>query len=95
MSKGSISLSIFGIVIVLAFVLGVNTAQAGIFGDRQPVPVDRDLGAFQMHDVNQYGVDTAYNTAGQPDRDADARESLFQFQTYGLQGDYGWNQGGS
>jgi hypothetical protein len=95
MSRGSISLSIFGIALALALVLGVNTTQAGTFGDRQSMGVDRDLGAFHMNDANQFGVDTAYNLPGHPDIDADARASFFAPQTYGLQGNYGWNQGGN
>jgi hypothetical protein len=101
MNKKLISLSILGIALALVFAFGnYQPAQAagGYFGwytDRPATNLNRDLGAFHRNDVNQFGDDRAYSSMNGTDRDADFRAHNFVPNTYGLQGDYWYDQGGS
>ena len=58
MNRKLLSLSIFGIALVLAFTLGARiTAQAAQTG------VDKDMAMYSAHDVNFFGEDKAYTSA--------------------------------
>jgi hypothetical protein len=106
MNKKLASLSILGMALALAFVMGgypVANAAQGDTGSfmlagwsditRNQMRVDRDLGAFHKDDVNQFGDDRAYSGANGTDRDADFRAYNFVPETYGLMGDYSYDSG--
>lgn len=105
MNKKLTSLSILGMALALAFVMGgypVSHAAQGStgnftpvnwFSDRNQMRVDRDLGAFHKDDVNQFGDDRAYSGLNGTDRDADFRAYNFVPETYGLMGDYSYFSG--
>jgi len=105
MNKKLASLSILGMALALAFVMGgypvTHAAQddsgnfmlVNWFSDRNQMRVDRDLGAFHKDDVNQFGDDRAYSGPNGTDRDADFRAYNFVPDTYGLQGNYWYDNG--
>ena len=52
--------------------------------------VDRDSGANNKEDANQFGNDEAYNSAkGNNDRETDEKPHYWTLDTYGLMDDYG------
>jgi hypothetical protein len=105
MNKKFTSLSILGMALALAFVMGgypVTHAAQGDTGNLMLVnwysssnqmSVDRDLGTFHKGDVNQFGDDRAYTGPNGADRDADFRAHNFAPNTYGLMGDYWYDNG--
>ena len=90
MSKILISLSIFGMVLAMAYAFGTPARAA----DSDQMNVSRDFGSFTMSDVNQFGDDRAYSSAtGGSDRDADIQLFKWTPDTYGLRGSYGYFNG--
>ncbi|MEN6438408.1 MAG: hypothetical protein ABFD97_07485 [Syntrophobacter sp.] len=86
MYKKLLSLTILGIVFTLVFGFG-SVAKAEFF-DRTAPGVDRDLFAYHQGEVNQFGNDRAYSSAGGTDTDADFRANHFVPDSYGLSGSY-------
>ena len=78
MNRKLLSLSIFGIALVLAFTFGARiTAQAALTG------VDKDLAKYSAHDVNYFGEDKAYTSPwGGPDQDASPKAYKFSPEIY-------------
>jgi hypothetical protein len=81
MNKKLFSLVVAAIAFAMVFTLGVRCNALA-----QQIPVDRDLGAFHMWDINQYGDDRAYSSPKGTDRDADAPAYFGPFLIHGLGG---------
>jgi hypothetical protein len=85
MSKKLISLAILGVVFAFLFAFGTQVLAS----------TDRDLSLFTKDDVNRFGDDRAYTSPKGIDRDADIMMRSFVPNTYGLQGDIGYDGGGA
>jgi hypothetical protein len=106
MNKKLASLSILGMALALAFVIGghsARTAQGDTgklvlvnwFSDlsRNQINVAKDLGEFHKNDTNQFGDDRAATNVNGSNKDADFRAYNFVPDTYGLMGDYSRDSG--
>ena len=95
MRKTLLSIFALSVFFVMAIAFGAR-AQENQFSSPNQFRVDRDFGSFTMHDSNRFGDDRAYSsTYGGSDRDADFRFYRWVPNTYGLQGDYGYDSNGA